>query len=260
MVGTHPWTLVGGVTRPWTRVSWDDGSTQGYVCVRAGTAGATDTLGRVTVVGGTAGPGRTTLAAMDGTATLTSMVRVTVSGGAVTVTVGVDDIGTGLGVAVAWAAGGAGVGDVGAGLGGGVGVAVSVTAGACVVLDGAVLVGSVGLGAFVAVVELVELVELVDGVGVAVGSEGAGWVGGDVVGSVGAGEVVSVEAGAGVAAVLGSGATVSELLGVVQVGPRATDGPWLAEEQGLGVSGSAWAMAAAAGAVTNPAMTTASRT
>ena len=78
--------------------------------------------------------------------------------------------------------------------------------------------------------------------------------------TVGAGEVVSVEVGAGVAAVLGSGATVTELLGVVQVGAGTTDEPWLAEGHGLGVNGSAWAIAAAAGAATRPAMTTASRT
>ena len=39
------------------------------------------------------------------------MVRVMVTGGAVTVTVGVDDVGSGLGVAVGWAVGGAGAGD-----------------------------------------------------------------------------------------------------------------------------------------------------
>lgn len=140
-------------------------------------------------------------------------------------------------------------------------VPVSVTAGACVVLDEAVAVSSVGLGALVAVIELVELVELVEveDVALSVGSEVAGSVGGGV-GSVGAGEVVSVEAGAGVVAVLDSGATVTELLGVLQVGAEATEGPWLAEGHGLGVNGSAWAMAAAAGAVTRPAMTTASRT
>lgn len=111
MVGTHPWTPVGGVIRRWSRFPGDDGSTQGYVWVRAGTLGTTHTFGRVIVAGGAATCGGSALAGIDGTETLTSMVRVMVTGGAVTVTVGVDDVGSGLGVAVGWAVGGAGAGD-----------------------------------------------------------------------------------------------------------------------------------------------------
>ena len=111
MVGAHPWTLTGDVKRPPPRFPCDDGSTQGYVWVRAGTLGATEAFGRVIVARGAAACGRSALAGIDGTVTLTSMVRVMVTGGAVTVTVCVDDVEAGLGVAVGWAGGGAGAGD-----------------------------------------------------------------------------------------------------------------------------------------------------
>ena len=54
MVGTHPWTLVVGVIRPWLPFPCDDGFAQGYDCVRAGTLGATEAFGRVIVAGGAA--------------------------------------------------------------------------------------------------------------------------------------------------------------------------------------------------------------